>query len=270
MQKLFCLSLFFLLLFFSSCQTPLTPEEEVLQKNIYIEESIKKGLQNELRWLKNIRETETAELLQYKYRGDVLIKEKRAIDDYLFTTRSNIRNIFLEIQQNIQKTLDELYDCYVGNETIKRNKLLISNNVLLVDLGNPALFDMTLLEGEIFCDSASVVRFCTVRQTALTGSLGTYEVASVGPEYKSEIKADKVAFKFSGRDALRLKQGEYIGIFLNAGTQLFYDEKGTGKTYAVPMMEVSSRKPFEIDSELIPDKEGRAYSFRLWGFKRSW
>ncbi len=266
----FVLSGIFFLMSFSSCVTPLTPEEEALQQMILESESIKKGLEGDLRRFKNTREVLTADLLHYQYKSDVLSKEKKAIDDYLFTTRGNIRNIFLEIQRIIQKTVDELYDCYIGNETIKRSKLLISNNVLLLDMGNPALFDMTLLEGEIFCDSPAVVTFCTVRQTALKDSIGTYEIISLGPECKSEIKGDKVTFKFSGRDVLRLKQGEYIGLFLHAGTQLYYDEKGTGKTYTVPMEKIATKVSFTVDSNSIPGEDGRAYSFRLWGFKRNW
>ena len=271
MKKLCCLLPgIFLLLLFSSCATPWTPEEKELRQKILEQESIKNGLEDDLRRLTNTREVLTADLQQYKYRSEVLSKEKKAIDNYLYDTRGNIRNIFLEIQRTIQKTVDELYDCYIGNETIKRSKFLISNNVLLLDLENPALFDMTLLEGEIFCDSPSMVTFCTVRQTALSGSVGTYEVVALGPECKSKIKGDKVTFKFSGREALRLKQGEYIALFLHAGTQLYYDEKGTGKTYAVPMDKIASKVTFSVDSASIPAEEGRAYSFRMWGFKRSW
>jgi len=266
MKRLCCLfSGLALLLLFSSCI--LTDEEKALKQKIEDQEGIKKELERELTGKKNTLEGLTADLEHYRHKSEVLDKEKRAIDEYLFDTRGNIRNVFLNIQRAMQKSVDELYDCYIGNETIKRSKLLASNNVLLLDLENPAFFDMTLLEGEIFCNSPSVVTFCTVR--CLDESMGTYEVVSVGPECRSEERDKKVRFKFSGRDALRLGHGEYIGLFLHAGTQLCYDAKGTGKTVEVPMDKIAPKVTFTVDSASIPDEEGRAYSFRLWGFKRS-
>lgn len=210
----------------------------------------------------------------------VMEKEKRANEEFLFTARGNIRSIF----QNLKKTVEvasSLPDCYLGDEVIERQNISMDTGLLLVDLGNPALFDMTLVAGAIYSESSAAVTFCTIG--AVPDKQGAYQVLSVGQEGVNFEAKDNTPIQFDGRYALRIKAGEYVGLYIPAGTQMHYDIAGTGKTFAVSMDAPPKRNiQFELDPNAAPtigentavddNKKpldyNRAYSFRLWGFKR--
>lgn len=211
----------------------------------------------------------------------VMENEKRANEEFLFTARGNIRSIFQNLKRNIE-IASSLPDCYLGDEVIKRQNISAdTSGVLLVDLGNPALFDMTLVAGAIYSESPAAVTFCTIG--AVPDKPGAYEVLSVGQEGVNFDAKDNTPIQFDGRYALRIKKGEYIGLYVPAGAQMHYDIAGTGKTFAVSMDTSPKRNTqFELDPNAMPtigkntaiDDKGnplnynRAYSFRLWGFKR--
>ncbi len=197
-------------------------------------------------------------------KNEVLMHEKNASQDTLVAVSSSIRNVFLDMEQTLQNKSENLYDCFIGNAPVGRQKVLESNeNLLLVDLLNPVQADMMLMEAQLYCHSPVTVTFCLLRQ--VPDSPGTCEIISTGEELSS-TEPGKQLFRFSGRSALLAKKGDFVGVLLAAGSKLSYDAVGTGNTPAVPLPSVERKQRVELANE--DPHLGRAFSWQLWGFRR--
>lgn len=197
-------------------------------------------------------------------KNDVLQHEKQASQETLVAVSSSVRNVFLDMEQTLQNKSENLYDCFIGNAPIARQKALESNeNLLLVDLNNPVPSDMMLMEAQLFCHSPVTVTFCLLRQ--VPDSTGTFEIISTGEEL-SCTEVGKQLFRFSGRSALLAKNGDFVGVLAAAGSKLSYDDFGTGNTPAVSIPALERKQRVELANE--DPRLGRAFSWQLWGFKR--
>ncbi len=197
-------------------------------------------------------------------KNEVLNVEKKASQETLIAVSSSVRNVFLDMEQTLQNKSENLYDCFIGNAPIQRQKALESDeNLLLVDLLNPAPADMMLMEAELFCHSPITVTFCLLRQ--LPESPETFEIISTGEEL-SASGPGKQKFRFSGRSALLAKKGDVVGVLVAAGSKLSYDAAGTGNTPAVSLPSVQRKIRVELPNE--DPRLGRAFSWQLWGFRR--
>lgn len=197
-------------------------------------------------------------------KNEVLNREKQAGQETLVAVSSSVRNVFLDMEQTLQNKSENLYDCCIGNAPIARQKALEnSENLLLVDLQNPAPSDMMLMEAQLFGHSPVTVTFCLLRQ--VPDSPATYEIISTG-EALSSTESGKQILRFSGRSALLAKQGDFVGVFVAAGSNLSYDDSGTGNTPSVSLPSVERKQRVELANE--DPRLGRAFSWQLWGFKR--
>lgn len=258
-SALACLAAIALACLLNGCETLWPPHIKELHSSEKQLRSTQEKLRRELYNRQN-------DLAYFDGKAHVLDREKKENDEYLFTTRSNIRTIFQEMKLELEKNIGNLYDCYIGEETILRKQVTDHlTPLLLVDLENPAFFDMTLVEGEVYCNSPATITFCTIG--VLTDKPNCYEVLTIGQEFNVPEKG-KYTLKFDGKYALRIKNGEYIGLFMTPGSQIYYDETGTGKTFPISLKALTRGTTFELKiNEIVPEYT-RAYSFRLWGFKR--
>ena len=194
----------------------------------------------------------------------VLSHEKEASQETLVAVCSSIRNVFLDMEQTLQSRSENLHDCFIGNAPVARQKILQSDeNLLLVDLLNPAAADMMLMEALLYCHSPVTVTFCLLRQ--VPENPGTFEMVATGEEL-SATESGKQLFRFSGRSALLAKKGDFIGVLAAAGSKLSYDDSGTGNTPAIALPAVQRKMRLELADET--SRLGRAFSWQLWGFKR--
>ncbi|HOG49861.1 MAG TPA: hypothetical protein PKY10_04680 [Lentisphaeria bacterium] len=230
-------------------------------------------LQAEERKLRNDLHQAQIDLDYYREKSQILEQEKRANEDYLVSSRGNIRSIFNKIRRALDDTGD-LYDGFIGDEIIERNRHDTDNlpgDFLLVDLGNPAPSDMTLVAASLYCHSPATVTFYTVRN--VTDLEGQYEILAEGQEL-AVTEPGKNFLHFTGRHALRIKKGEFVAAFFKQGAQVSFDDAGTGDTIAVIMDKPEKNKRFSRQDDSMADvqdasglRRSRAYSFRLWGFK---
>ncbi|MFA6930622.1 MAG: hypothetical protein WCT05_09855 [Lentisphaeria bacterium] len=233
------------------------PETQELLSQLSLQESQILRQQAEL----NNAKIETT---YFQEKNEVLNHEKNANQETLVAVCSSVRNVFLDMEQTLQKKSGELYDCFIGNSPVQRQKILENNeSLLLVDLHNPATTDMMLMEAQLYCHSPATVNFCLLRQ--VPDSLNTYEIVAISEELTAP-EPGKQLLRFSGRSALLAKKGDFVGVLLAPGTQLSYDDAGTGMTPSVAMSALQRKTKLQLPAEDL--RKGRAFSWQLWGFRR--
>ncbi len=243
-------------LLLGSCQNYPPETQELLSK---LEQQNKQILRHQTT-LNNDKQ----EISYLQRKNEVLHREKLAAQETLVAVSSSVRGVFLDMEQTLQNKSENLYDCFIGNAPIERKKALESaENLLLVDLNNPAPADMMLMEAQVYCHSPVTVTFCLLRQVPDTTD--SYEIVTTGEELTA-ADAGKQLFRFSGRSVLLAKKGDFIGVLATAGSKLSYDDYGTGNTPGVPLPKVERKQRVELPNET--PRLGRAFSWQLWGLKR--
>ena len=224
-------------------------------------DQLKKNVEDKATQISTLTQEKTrleAELNYCTRRADVLVKEKSARLDEASVLRKGVREFTEQVMKSLQTYFQkaEIVD-YLGNELFARANTDTQQNVLLVDLANPARENGTIIGGRAWVATVGKLHFCLLR---LDPTSGKYSVAAFSPE----LKAEQTGLQNWVFDLpMAARKGDLVAIYQPENVLISYDDVDTGQCVAIP----GKVKLNDTVSVVAGDaRNKRTYSFGVVGY----